>query len=263
MSPTSQATNQPTMDELNQLRQFEQSYEDWWVQHCQVPPLRYVAVRINYPHDKDGVLKSAISDEVYCYYKHLGKTGENPHYHLCFPIEDGVDPVRVTERIRKKLKTKLDLKGNKQISCKSMDNGVLSFIQYASREGTTASHRGHPAKHPWMYWIARAPKWEAKVVQKTIVGVKRPRDPDVPKQLTYANMKRAALRHRLRYNLKTTDLAEVLGHMHDHDDWDLSIMVYKGGIPNVYRADFENMCKHQMSSASLFKRLYYDPLYAK
>lgn len=204
-------------------------------QPTNLPPENYIAIRINFPHSRVEDVVTCF-DESFCLYPHLGKSGENPHFHICVPVIDD-DMVKVTERLRKRLKGRLNLTGNKQISCKSMSNCVLKYIQYASREGTTPVHSGGD----WGDWISQAPKWEPKSVQTTIRGT-RPVPEDHFKLLTYQNMKKVALRHRLRYNLKSTDMAEIHAHMIAHDNWDYNISVKKGGIPDCEYIHFEMMC---------------------
>ena len=76
---------------------------------------------------------SCFSDvEWYISYPHMGKNGNNPHFHVRLPADGPKD----IERIRKRIKT-AGYTGNKQFSIKYMQIGVQCGIQYCSREGTT------------------------------------------------------------------------------------------------------------------------------
>jgi hypothetical protein len=83
----------------------------------------------------------------------------------------------------------------------------------------------------------------------------------IPKQITYGNMKSAALHHRSTYDLKSTDLAEILAHMCVHDDWDLNISIRKGGIPLCDVQWFEEMCKGTNDFLPILKTMCYGPEY--
>jgi len=224
-----------------------------------IPPDVYLSVRLTLKHDQLDKVVDVIKDQSYIVYAHLGECKENPHFHVCLLYPVGRDMKKYNEMIRNRFKKEFQGSGNGFMSMKSRDNGVLSFIQYASHEDTPAVHSGPP----WDEFIERAPKWEPRSVQTTIVSDKRPRDLDVPKQITFSNMKRAALRHRLRYNLKTMDLAEVLGHMCAHDGWDLSISIHKGGIPDSEFDWFVKMCKGENDFHQVIKRMRYTPQFLR
>jgi len=200
-------------------------------------PKQYISIRLTMPHALQSRIVSVLREPVYCMYPHLGSTGENPHFHICVPVQTGEDPNKLNDRLRKRLKDGLQVKGNSQLMLKSNDNGVQCFIQYASREDTPPVYAGVN----WPHWIEHAPKWRPKE-QTTLKARGKPRDPDIPLQITYQNMKRLALRHRLRFNLKSQDLTEILSHMITHGGYDFSISIYKGGIPATEHLHFTQMC---------------------
>jgi len=123
----------------------------------------YVSIRINYPHADSANLRRTLSQyvEEFIYFPHLGKTKENPHYHICIPVKVGDDMIKCVDKYRKYFKMHLKLVGNKHMMCKSMDNGVAKFISYAAREGTTPVSKGDN----WAYFIDKAPAWVEPVQQ--------------------------------------------------------------------------------------------------
>lgn len=201
-------------------------------------PREYVSIRLTLPHAMLEQIITALKEPVYCIYPHLGSTGENPHFHICVPVPNGDDVNKWNDKLRKRLKFALKIKGNSQLMIKSNNNGVHCFLQYAAREDTSPIHAGVN----WPHWIEHAPKWKPK--EQTLMTKTRgkPRDPDIPLQITYQNMKRLSLRHRLRFNLKSTDLTEILSHMITHGGYDFSISIYKGGIPATEHLHFTQMC---------------------
>jgi hypothetical protein len=84
----------------------------------------------------------------YISYAHIGKNGNNPHFHVAVP-----GAKKELERIRLRIKN-AGLHGNRCFSGKLMQNSILSFIQYASREETEPNLRGQIE-----HWIIDAPRW--------------------------------------------------------------------------------------------------------
>ncbi len=72
----------------------------------------------------------------YISYPHIGKNGNNPYFHVAV-----TGAKAEIERIRSRVKT-AGLFGNKCFSGKPMQNSILQFIQYASREETEPN--GYP-----------------------------------------------------------------------------------------------------------------------
>jgi len=110
----------------------------------------YVSFRITCPHVRLDEIKERIliGFEWYIGYPHIGKNGNNEHFHFAVP-GDKTD----AERIRKRIKTS-GFHGNKCSSVKCMQNSILSYIQYASREETEPITRGAVQQ-----WIDVAPRW--------------------------------------------------------------------------------------------------------
>lgn len=216
-------------------------------------PETYISIRINWAHADFETLRKGYQLDNFCAYPHLGKERENPHWHICVPVEVGKDANKERDKYSMRAKRALGCKGNKDHRYKVETNTVLKFIQYASKEETTPIHSG------WDQWIENAPKWEPKQVQTTI-NKRKTVDEDHFRMLTYQNYKKAALRHRLRYNLKSTDMAEIHAHMIQHDNWDYNISVKKGGIPDVDYIHFEMMCKGEKDIHQRYtKRMRYTP----
>lgn len=117
----------------------------------QLPELQnYVSFRLTAPHNRwDEIVEKVLTGFAwYIGYPHIGKNGNNPHFHVAVPGSQ-VD----AERIRKRIKIG-GFNGNKCFSVKCMQNSILSYIQYASREETQPITRG-----PVQQWIDGAPRW--------------------------------------------------------------------------------------------------------
>jgi len=80
-------------------------------------PTSYMSVRITLSHSLwDSLFDSCFSDvDWYISFPHMGKNGNNPHFHVLLPADGPKD----LERIRKRIKT-AGYTGNKQFSIKYM-----------------------------------------------------------------------------------------------------------------------------------------------
>jgi hypothetical protein len=110
-------------------------------------PLCYVSVRLTISHAQ-GVetLKSYLSTSEYVAYPHVGSKTHKEHWHVAI-IGGGT-----TESWRLRFKRWYKLAGNQELSVKSMDNGIMSFITYAAKEKT------QPSLSPCLQqWVAQAP----------------------------------------------------------------------------------------------------------
>jgi len=112
--------------------------------------MEYVSFRLTAPHSKwDHIVEVVlIGFDWYIGYPHIGKNGNNEHFHVAVP-GNKID----AERIRKRIKTG-GFHGNKCFSVKCMQNSIASYITYAAREKTEPLTRG-----PVEQWIADAPVW--------------------------------------------------------------------------------------------------------
>jgi hypothetical protein len=108
----------------------------------------YVSFRMTSPKNWEELENVVDGFDWYISYRHIGKNGDNPHFHVAVPGAKAE-----LERIRKRVKT-AGLFGNKCFSGKPMQNSVLQFIQYASREETQPNIRGEVQQ-----WIDAAPRW--------------------------------------------------------------------------------------------------------
>lgn len=108
----------------------------------------YVSFRMTTPKKWDELVEVVDGFDWYISYHHIGKNGDNPHFHVAVPGAKAE-----LERIRKRVKT-AGLFGNKCFSGKPMQNSILQFIQYASREETEPNIRGEVQQ-----WIDAAPRW--------------------------------------------------------------------------------------------------------
>lgn len=218
-------------------------------------PLYYLAVRVTIPHDQWDDLHAVLKlDEVpeWVAFPHTGKEGNNPHFHLAIPTTAPGDP-READKFRKRLARKY--RGNQAFSVKIMCNGILAAIQYMSKEGTHARIKGPNTSE----WIEEAPMWEHREVQTSLD--KKRKHPDYIPQITYANMFKVCARWRAQHDLKG-DLTDVLDHMISSKEWQLSISVIKGGIPDLELQAFNDYVlpkwtvKHFHSRSLVYKPGY-------
>ena len=110
--------------------------------------LEYVSIRITTPRKWEDIENLVNDFEWYISYPHIGKNGNNPHYHIAVPGNG-----KVLERIRKRIKD-AGLHGNKCFSGTCYQNSILQYIQYTSREETQPYIKGNVQS-----WIDKAPRW--------------------------------------------------------------------------------------------------------
>lgn len=114
-------------------------------------PDEYIGVRVTASHSQiNAVLESAFSeDEWYICYPHMGKHGDNEHFHIVAAHRDKA----ARERLRTAVRNACGA-GNKFFSIKCYKNGVTHAITYTAKEGTTAITKGSVEQ-----WISDAPAW--------------------------------------------------------------------------------------------------------
>ena len=110
--------------------------------------IEYVSFRLTTPKKWEDIAEIVIGFDWYIAYPHIGKNGNNPHFHVAVPGSK-----TELERIRIRIK-KCGLHGNKCFSGKCYQNSILSYIQYTSREETEPITGGEVQQ-----WIDAAPRW--------------------------------------------------------------------------------------------------------
>lgn len=211
---------------------YESQYRDFYAS----PPMEYVSIRITRAHEfwpvvRDQVLKDCIW---YISYPHFGKGGNNEHFHI-FTGGDKSAAKKIRERCRA-----LDITGNKQLSIKCMQNGVLSAISYAAREGTSPSFRGHHCKH----WIGLAPEWQNANLRENLnpdTGTKRKREDEEGIRVTQRNFLRLAFEYRAANHLHSDDICDIFIHMFAHGHY-LCPTFARQGMPTFYKDLFKDSC---------------------
>jgi len=191
----------------------------------------------------DTLFDSCFSDlEWYISYPHMGKNGNNPHFHVLLPADGPKD----IERIRKRIKT-AGYTGNKQFSIKFMQNGVQCGIQYCSREGTTPTHSGPECSK----WIAGSPPW-LNCNLKENLNKRAREDLDNGIRLTIVNHLRLAWKYRLQHDkLKNEDrLPYVVMHMLDDGYYIDPAWLSKSGT-DFYVEVFRTSCKAGKLTSSI------------
>jgi hypothetical protein len=200
-------------------------------------PTHYISARVTVEHSRWDEVHACIADQRYLSWPHLGKGTDNPHFHILIVESDA----KAIEKLRKRFKDKMALKGNGQVRFKLEGNGILHAITYCAKEGTPAIH----SQEADSFLVESAPPWE----QRDTPGIgshfnsreRKPIHEDHFRELTYRNLEKATLRYHQQYGTKPT-LEDTLSHMHQHG-WRLHVSLVRGGIPAPYYDEFEAKCK--------------------
>jgi len=227
----------------------------------QLPNLQnYVSFRITTPHERWDELeeKILIGFDWYIGYPHIGKNGNNEHFHVAVPGL-AVD----AERIRKRIKTG-GFHGNKCFSVKCYQSSILSYIQYASREETAPIIRG-----PVQHWIDAAPRW----VQANLLDNLNP-DRAAAKvrkgaiMLTSARMLYQIFKwrkDRKRFELRKIEdcLMYMLEEMDDEGEpkYIISPEWARKGMPKFYEEVFKDSCERGCITFRQSKAIWKDVLF--
>lgn len=194
----------------------------------------YLSLRMTIDHNKVHDIIHTVLHDVnhYIVYPHLGKSGDNPHFHICVA---GVDTTsRCVDKFR--LRCKRFAKGAGKLMAKAMHNGICSFVGYVKHESATPYIKGFDRT-----WFDDIPVTQWKEVEKGEKVVK-PRNPDHFKQITYMNMERVCLRYRAENGIQSNQLGATLEHMHKNG-WRLQVTVLRQGIPQSFYEQFTAACK--------------------
>lgn len=200
----------------------------------------YISVRLTVSHNEwPKIVSSVLHDRSYIAYPHIGKSATNPHFHIFVPSDD---LARDADCMRNRIKRAFG-GGNKTLSVVQKSNGIMSAIQYGSREGTVP----FVSDADLQGIIDRSPPWEEQVVKKKKYGqVMIPPSEDSEKksrtdrdwQLTYSNLVTQAVLYARREKL-TGSLKEVVREMCVNTKWKPSFQMVKQGVPDHYYKDFE------------------------
>lgn len=197
------------------------------------PPDAYLSVRVTTPHHFWSKIEKCVnSEEWYISWKENGKSGSNPHFHV---LVSGSKPSDA-ERIRKRLKV-AGYSGNRELSVKFCQNGLLQGIQYCGKEGPPHEIGGD--KTVVQAWIDSAPEWQPKqhVGAYLIKEQKKPRNPDHFFMITYQNLEKVTLRYHKEHGIASDQLEQTLASMHK-DGWRCSVDMLRRGIPQAYYDQF-------------------------
>lgn len=187
-------------------------------------PEEYLSIRLTIGECQFTVARTTVfKDCHYIAYRHNGKFGTNPHYHVLVLSTNA-------EKFRKRIKDNLPVSGNKYVSIKHNKNGLLAGIQYCSKEGSypiTSSDELH-------YFIDQAPKW----VQTTIPTGDNDKCKDKDWQLTYTNLVCVAVKYA-RTQKTTSSLKATVRDLIKNTKWRPSKWLITGGVPEFYERDFD------------------------
>lgn len=201
-------------------------------------PAKYVTIRVTTSEDFSKIEPLLKDLEWYISYPHTGKNGTNPHYHIFVPGTDRKD----AEKWRKRFKN-YGYSGNKQLSVKLMENGLLQALQYGSKEGTTPITHGNSSDE----WVASAPKWCHANLKENLNRQpnKRKRDEslDGMLKLTAHNVIYQAFKYRQKNELKSKELPDTILHMLDSQEFYLCIQWAKTGMPDFFIDVFRDSCE--------------------
>lgn len=199
----------------------------------QPPPTEYLSIRITCGEE---LFKRAMSEVFHdvpaIAYPHKGKNGTNPHYHVLLVSSN-------SEKFRKRIKDKLSLVGNKNVSVKLNKNGILSGIQYCAREGTEPI----TSDPDLLILVDQAPKWVQSTIKTESDGGKC-KDKDW--QLGYTNLVTVCVKHAREHNMieEKFSLKEVCRHLIETTKWRPSKYMLCGGVPEFYERDFHFRLGH-------------------
>lgn len=210
-------------------------------------PQTYVSLRVTIGHDEWEIVETCVYDvSWYISYPHLGKDGNNPHWHVLLPGSDKRD----VEKFRKRLK-KSGLSGNRQLSVKLCENGVLQGISYCAKERTTPKTRG-----PVDEWIDKAPRWMnanlgVNLNPKTQSRSKLMRDDSVDGMIPITSRGCMYMVWKYRRDVlvrdgdrkKYTKMADVVLHMLDSLKYYIAPEFARSGLPDFYADVFEESCR--------------------
>lgn len=195
-------------------------------------PEVYVSLRINIPEDEFDYLRDKVLHDLqYVAYPHRGSNGVNAHFHVFIPAPDGK---KFAERIRKRLRTCYTEKGNGFYSVKFQSNGLLSAIQYGSKEGTKA----FSSDEEMLRCVQLAPPWVDRGTGQTNLSLQKADRTERDWQLTYSNLVCQAVQHARRNKL-TVGLKHTVQHMLEHSRWRPSHSLVQNGVPDFYHRDYE------------------------
>ena len=226
--------------------------------NCESEILEYVSIRITTPRKWDEIENVVNGSKWYIAYPHIGKNGNNPHYHIAVPGDK-----KVLERIRQRIKD-AGLHGNKCFSGKCMQNSILQFIQYASREETQPITKGDVQS-----WLDRAPRWiQANLLDNLNPGrgVPKPRKGGI--MLTSAKMLYQIWKwrqERKRFDLHKIEdcLMFMLEEMDDEGEprYFISPEWARRGMPKFYEDIFKDSCEKGCLSFKATKGIWKDVLF--
>lgn len=201
-----------------------------------VLPEEYVDVRLTIPHEEWAKAHEKVffDMEWYISYPHTGSKTKKEHFHVFVPI----GPAKYVERLRKRIKDHFG-SGQRIATLRPRENCVASGIQYGSKEGTRPFIVGDECDE----WIAASPPWEHRNAAGVNAGInQRPlKNVDHFRTITYMNMEKVCLRYRRENGISSSDLSDVLEHMHAHG-WRLQISVLRAGIPSTMFEQFAAAC---------------------
>lgn len=222
VSPTNPPTNQPPPTNSD-------------------PPSEYISIRITLGHHEWArIVSSVLFDcDKYIAYPHTGKSGENPHWHILIlttHIRDG-------ERYRKRIKSSIGT-GNESYSIKRLQNGLLSGIQYCSRESSRPMVAGSDMQH----WVNIAPAWVDRTQPKLVSKPSKERLGDPT--LTLTNVVKQAVKYA-NHNDLDCNLTNVLHHMASHG-WVPSRDIIAKGLPRAVHDEFDYRMSRRVRAPHLW-----------
>lgn len=200
------------------------------------PHPSYTSVRVTRPHSDADTLATCFKGvEPWVMFPELGKSGNNPHFHVVFP---GIDKA-VYERIRTRIKTAFPGKqGNSLCTVTKWTNGILQGIQYISKEGKDPHVSCVEAHH----LVHSAPAWvNHDITSTTTEATPKPKrerlgDP----MLTLSNLIKQAVRVARARGIDS--LPKAIAHLIYEESWVPSRDILRG-VP----LDYHRIFRHRMA----------------
>lgn len=193
----------------------------------------YLSIRVTVGHRNDEVIRNRIVDDCddFIMYKH--GSGSNEHYHICIPGVGGSGG----EKYRNRIKRHLNLSGPGKYSLKSFDNGLSSFVFYASHEGTQPIYENEA----WKEIIEAAGSYEKRMKRKIDHMMDAPEESRKKRNwtLTYSNLVLQAVNHSRQRKQTFSSLKMCVRDMIKTSNWRPSCDMIRRGVPMFYEEQFK------------------------
>lgn len=193
----------------------------------------YLSIRVTVGHNNDEVIRNRVLDDNVDFIMYKHGSGSNEHYHICIPGCTGRDG----DKYRNRIKRHLSLSGPGKFSVKGFDNGVSSFVFYASHEGTKPIYENEA----WKEIIEGAGSYEKRMKRKIDHMMDAPEESRKKRNwtLTYSNLVVQAVNHSRQRKQTFSSLKMCVKDMIKTSNWRPSCEMIRKGVPTFYEEQFK------------------------